>query len=107
MSRTVASAVPEAGAIVDITIRALGPITWPLFELVFDKPILKAVLHAPDDTCDYSTCLFAQGHMLVRFSFAGPPFDSAHPVNVTVYSVEAVRVSQAHVRSLHQDGGTL
>lgn len=105
VSLTVASVVPGACAIMQVTIRALRLITWPMLELVFDKPILRAVLHVPDG--DYSNWLFAQGRTLVRFSFAGPPFDTTHSVNMTVYSVEPVRVIRASVRSLHQGSGTL
>ena len=95
--------VPGVGAVVQIRIRTGALIEWPSVDLTFDKPILKAVLHTPDDGGCYSNCLFAQGSKLVRFSFQDPPFDSSHPIDVTVYSVEAVHVYRADVRSIHSE----
>ena len=95
--------VPDVGAVLQISIRTGELIEWPSVDLIFDKPILKAVLHTPDGSGSYSNCLFAQGSKLVRLSFDGPPFDSSHPIDLTVYSVEAVRVSSADVRSIRGD----
>ena len=97
------SDVPGVGAVAQIRIRTGALIEWPSVDLTFDKPILKAVLHTPDDGGCYSNCLFAQGGKLVRFSFQDPPFDSFHPIDVTVYSVEAVHVYRADVRSIHRE----
>ena len=95
--------VPGAGAVLKISVRAAGLIEWPSVDLTFDKPILSAVLHMPDNGGSYSNCLFAQGSKLVRFSFADPPFDSSHPIDVTVYSVGIVHVRSASVRSILEE----
>ena len=93
--------VPRAGAVWHISIHTSELIAWPSIDMTFDKPILRAVLHMPEDGGCYSNCLFAQGRQLVRLSFDGPPFDSAHPVDVTIYSVDAVHVASAGVRSIY------
>ena len=103
VSMTVVPDVPGVGAVLNVRIQAGELIQWPSVDLIFDKPILKAVLHTPDGSGPYSNCLFAQGSKLVRLSFDGPPFDSSHPIDLTVYSVEAVHVSSADVRSIRGD----
>ena len=100
VSATANSVVPDAGAILNIRIRPHELIKRPLVELIFDKPILKAVPHAPNNEAFYANYLYAQGGKLVRFSFDGRPFDSAHAVEFTVYSVETVRLQTADVKSL-------
>jgi hypothetical protein len=94
------TAVPGAGAVMNVMVKTDTLVKKPKIEVVFSGPILKAIVNAPDGNVFYENAMFRFGGDRLQYMFVAPPFDETFEVIFTVYSAAPVHVVDSNVESI-------
>lgn len=90
-----AKKIPGAAAVYHLSVKTDELVESPTIKMTFDKPFLKAIVHAGGSSRSYGTNRLAQFGNILEFSFDSPPFDEHLDVQFTIYAAEPVHVISA------------